>query len=319
MKSRPADGLGGDERAPRQSLSLRAGIVCLVLSAALWSFAGVFVKFFSLRIDAETQNLFRYAAAAVGLWAVTLVAFRADILRALRQWRLFVPPTLFNCLFQVAAVGAMYRRGVYPGFVSLVTQSSVILGAAMAYILFRDERKTILSWTFALGCVMGVAGVAGVLMGGEMSGAEFNSGAWMALLAAFWWACYTVSMKQVVLHTTPIVAFTMVATLSTLGFWALAAWQGQPMRFFGLDGRTQALVLISGVMCISTAHSFYFLAVRRLGVAVCSSFSLTTPLMTGALSALLFGERMTRVQIIMGMVLLTGVYVILRARGANRA
>ena len=284
----------------------------------LWSLAGIFVKYFSQTIDAETQNLFRYGAATVGLWVVTLVSFRGEVMRALKLWRLFVPPTLFNCLFQVATVGAMYRKGVYPGFVLLVTQSSVILAAVLAYVLFRDERRTILSWTFVVGCVMGVTGVAGVLMGGGELGAEFNTGAWLALLAAFWWACYTVSMKQVVLHTAPIMAFTMVATLSTLGFLGLALWQGQPAQFFGLEGRIQALVLISGVVCISSAHSLYFVAVRRLGVAVCSSFSLTMPLMTGTMSALLFGERMTSVQIIMGALLLTGVYVIMRSGNARR-
>jgi len=295
--------------------STRFGIVCLVLATVFWSFTGVFVKHLSLnKIDPDVQNLFRYASATLGLWVLALSVFGREALTALRRVRIFLLPAAINCVFQVTMVSAYYRKSIYPGLYSLLSKSSVVFAAVLAFILFRDERRTILSWQYLVGGALAIVGVAGVVMFGERAQVDFNQGVFLVILAAFLWACYTLAMKRAVRETRPLIAFAIVSTFTTLFFVVLASARSRPGQFFGISARDQVVIVISGIVCISAAHSLYFRAVERLGVAVCASFLLVQPLITGLVSVAIFKERFTISQILMGGVLLAGVYMAILAR-----
>ena len=290
------------------------GILCLILATLFWSFTGIFVKYLSLqRLDGEVQNLFRYVFATLGLWALVLALFGREAAAALKRWRAFLFPALINCVFQVTMVSALYKKSIYPGFNSLLNKSSVIFAVALAFIFFRAERRTILSWRYLAGCALAIAGVVGVVMFGERVQADFNRGVLLVILAAFFWACYTLAMKRVVTDTRPIISFAIVASYTTLFFIVLASVRSRPGQFLELSIRNQAIVIGSGLLCISAAHSLYFRAVERLAVAVCASFLLIQPLLTGILSAVLLGEILTIPQMLMGTVLIGGAYLVVLA------
>jgi len=294
----------------------RLGILSLVAATALWSLTSLFVKhFYRLNVAGDVQNLFRYLAAAVGLWLFAGLFFRREAIRAVGQWRLFLLPAALNCAFQVTMVSALYHRSILPGFSSLLSKVSVVFAAVLAFILFRDERPTIRSGRYLVGAVLSLAGVAGVILLAEGAEADFGEGATLVVLAAFLWACYTLAMKHTVRGVRPLIAFTAVATYTTGFFVVRASLTSAPTQFGTLLGpRDQFLMLLSGVLCIAMAHSFYFRAVERLGVAVCASFLLVQPLLTGAGSAVLYGERLTPGQMLMGGVLLAGTWLVIRAR-----
>ncbi len=281
----------------------------------LWSLTALFVKHFAaLGLDGDTQNLFRYGAAAAGLWVWVPFVFGRKAARAMIQWRLFWMPVVFNCVFQIIMVSSLYHASIYPGFMSLLSQSAVLFSTALAFVFFRDERATILSRRYQIGCLLAVLGVAGVLLFREGAQMSAGRGVALVLVSAFLWSAYTLSMKPVVRSVNPIVAFTVVATWTAAFFLALAPLRSTPGRFFDAAPMGQFLVVLSGVACISAAHSLYFAAVKRLGVAVCACFLLVQPLLTGILSAVLLKERLTWAQMASGLVLLGGAFVIVRAR-----
>lgn len=299
--------------------SVGLGVLFLALAVVFWGFPSIFMKHFSASLDLWTQNLFRYGFATAGLWGVCLALFRADAFAATRRWKAFLLPLLFNCLFQVFLVGSLYLPSIYPGFTSLVTRSSVLFATFLAFLFFREERKVIFSPLFLSGVALGVVGVAGVILfGGGGVGADFGLGAAMALAAAFCWASYTVSMKGVLGRTSPVAGFTVVATFTTGFFIAMALWRGKPGQFLALAPMDMMWVIVSGLVCISAAHTLYFHAVRTLGVAVCASFGLVGPLITNAASAAIFGERLHPVQMFAGALLLVGVYLTVRSRYRTR-
>lgn len=299
--------------APGPSVGL--GVLFLALAVVFWGFPGIFMKHFSTRLDLWTQNLCRYGFATAGLWGVCLALFRADALAAARRWKAFLLPTLFNCLFQVSLVGSLYHESIYPGFTSLVTRSSVLFATGLAFLFFREERGIIFSPLYLSGMTLGIVGVAGVILfGGGEVGADFGIGAAMALAAALCWACYTVSMKGVLGKTSPVAGFTVVATFTTGFFVAMAFWRGNPGQFLELAPPDMMWLIVSGLVCISVAHTLYFQAVRTLGVAVCASFGLVGPLLTNAASAVIFGERLAPAQMLAGTLLLLGVYLTVRSR-----
>ena len=303
------------------------GVVCLVGAVLLWSCTPVFVKHFAKAdIHADVQNLFRYAAATLGLWIIILAWFGGEALHAWRRWHAFLIPTVINCVFQVILVRALYLKSIYPTFSSLLAKSSVVFSVVLAFLLFKDERRTILSRRYLTGCLLAGVGVAGVIAfgaraggaGGQVSQSDFAKGAALILAQAFLWACYILSMKPAVRNTRPLVAFAIVATFTTVFFAALTCIRSDPMQFFEISRRNQVLMLLSGVAFISGAHSLYFRAVERLGVGICASFALISPFSTGLLSWLWHGESLAAPQILMGTVLLLGAFLIVAASRPKR-
>lgn len=304
----------------------RFGIVCLFMAALLWSCTPVVVKHFAGLVDQNVQNLFRYAAATIGLWIIVLSLFGAEALQAWRRWYAFLLPAAINCVFQVVLVRAFYLKGIFPTFSSLLAKSSVVFAVVLAYVFFRDERLTIRSRRFILGAILAMAGVLGVILFDAKASAtatvaqrsDLIVGVPLILSQAFLWACYTLAMKRVVRKTRPLVGFAMVATYTTLFFLVLACIRSRPSEFLQLNALNMALMLASGVLSISAAHSLYFRAVERLGVGISAAFMLITPLFTGIMSWAWHNERLSFGQILMGIVLLTGAYhVLVAARKAQ--
>ena len=296
------------------SRSIRLGAICLILSVVFWSFTGIFVKHFSEKIDGDVQNLFRYAAATIGVWGLVLFSFRREALAAWRKWYVFLLPTLFNCVFQVTMVSGLYKKSIYPGFMSLLQKSTLIFSLVLAYVLFRDERRTILSRRYIVGCAIAIAGVIGVVMFGQRARADFREGVLLVLASSFLWSCYTLAMKHVVKKTRPLISFAIVSTYTTIFFIVWTSLRSEPSRFLALPPLDMVLVIVSGLMCISAAHSLYFRAVQQLGVAISESALLVLPLLTGILEGFRFGLHLNGYQMLMGVVLLSGTYVVIAAR-----
>lgn len=299
---------------------MRLGVICLILAITFWSSTPVFIKHFSLaNVDGHVQNLFRYIAAATGIWLFVLVRFRREALQAWRKWYIFLLPTFFNCVFQVTLVSSLYKKSIYPGFMSLLQKSTVVFSVVLAFVIFTDERRTILSWRYLAGCGLAAAGVVGVVMFGESASADFREGVVIILTSAFLWSCYTLAMKRVVKDTRPVICFAMVSAYTTVFFVVLTFLRSDPAQFFTLTPTNKVLLVLSGLLCISVAHSVYFRAVERLGVAICASTLLVTPLTTGIIEAFRFGRlRLNVCQMLMGAVLLAGTYLVVIAGRRRR-
>ena len=302
------------------SRSKRFGIICLALAVAFWSLTGIVIKHLSQHgIEQDVQNLYRYASATVGLWVLIAVIFGREALAALGQWKRFLLPALLICLYQVGLVKGLYYKGIYPAFSSLLSMSSVIYSVILAFIFFRDERKAILSWRYLAGTAMAVGGAAAVILMGGWKQPGFDRGVLFLMSSAFLWACYTLSIKNMVRTVRPMIAFAIVSTLTTLFFAVLATLRSQPQQILEISGFDQMIIILSGLLCISVAHSLYFRAVERLGVAVCATAILLMPVSVGLISWMVLGERLRPGQIVMGIVLLVGVYLCIHARQPEKA
>ncbi len=323
-------------------------VFALTTGTLLWACTGVFVKHFALAdIDPDVQNLYRYISATIGLWAIVLWRFGGEAIHAWRRWPVFLIPTAFNCAFQTSMVGALYHRSIYPAFNNLLAKSSVLFAVVLAFILFRDERRTILSWRYLVGSALAVIGVIGVIAFGDggtirqhaaAGDRDFVFGVTLVLTQAFLWACYTLSMKRVVRHTRPLVGFSIIATFTT-GYFLLRTVLRSvlpapffsdhallqtltgthpdgflPAQFLAIGLREQIMVITSGLAFIAVAHSLYFRAVQRLGVGICASFLLVQPFAAAAISWLWHGEVLRPGQVVMGLILLSGAALIIVTR-----
>jgi drug/metabolite transporter (DMT)-like permease len=73
-------------------------------------------------------------------------------------------------------------------------------------------------------------------------------------------------------------------------------------------------LVLSGLIGLGIGHSLYYRSVGILGLALSSSLALLIPLLVGVASFFLFRERLTWIQLLGGVSLLTGCYLVIRAR-----
>ena len=76
------------------------------------------------------------------------------------------------------------------------------------------------------------------------------------------------------------------------------------------------ILIVSAVTCISIAHVLYYIAIREIGVALSQTLQLLCPAGALALSAWIFGERLSQAQIWSAAILLFGAFLAMRIKPA---
>jgi drug/metabolite transporter (DMT)-like permease len=75
-------------------------------------------------------------------------------------------------------------------------------------------------------------------------------------------------------------------------------------------------LIVSAVSCITLAHVLYYVAIREIGVALAQTLQLLCPAGALALSAWIYGERLTHAQLWSAAVLLFGAFLAMRVKPA---
>jgi drug/metabolite transporter (DMT)-like permease len=74
------------------------------------------------------------------------------------------------------------------------------------------------------------------------------------------------------------------------------------------------ILIVSAVTCISLAHVLYYVAIRKVGVALSQTLQLICPAGALGLSAVFFGERVTQAQLWSAGLLLFGAFLAMRVK-----
>ncbi len=278
------------------------GIGALGVVLVAWSFSTPVVKYLMPYYDPWTQNAYRYAAGMI-----VLLPFLARRWRALDRRSLvrLLVPTAPNLLHQVSWVVALVW--IFPALASFLNKSSVLFAAAMAYVLFPDERWLFRSKRFLTGLALSLAGTLGLaLLRPDLRELKINLGVMLVLVAAAGWAMYSVAAKRPAEQLGPTLAFSVVSVYTTAALGLMAWAWGDLGRWRVAPAEVNAVMIASGMVCIGLAHTLYFYAIQKLGVAICATMMLTTPLGAMLVSRWMFGERLTVGQLIGGALLLAG-------------
>jgi len=291
--------------------NVKAGIILLGAAVLSWASAPVFIHYFTGIFDQWTQNFFRYLAGTCVLWAISLLFFRQDIRKALPAAGAFVLPVVVNVVFQIIwVIGLKY---IEPAFASLVTKTSVIFAAMLAFVFHAEERAGISDPRYIFGTLLALGGCAALILGGDIGSRIFLKGVLLLVIASLGWALYIVIIKKLLHRINPVVVFTMISTGTTALFFVFVLLWGRPKVFFSSPPLVKLMLVFSGVLCIAGAHTLYYFGVRIMGVAVSASFTLTQPLFTGMISYLAFSEVLNPVQLVSGVVIIAGSYFVVNA------
>ena len=292
--------------------SRRLGIICIILTTLFWGMAPVFIRYFSknLALDPFTQNFFRYLAAMCFLWIVAGLFFRPQLKVAMRKPQRFVLPIVILVVLQIFWVLGL--RHIQPAIGMVISRFRVLVCAVGAYYIFHDERLSIRDPRFILGTLIALGGTTVLALAGGVHDEVYLMGVLLIICCALIGAGYTLVIK-LLRDLNPVAAFTMISTGSTVLFFVLMMLFGDAATVLDAKPMVKFLLAFSGILCLGIAHSLLYTATNRIGVAVSSSFTAASPIITAIIAYFVFSDTLSPIQIVAGIAVMAGSFLVLRA------
>ena len=291
------------------------GYAAIFATVLIWSTPSLFQFYLNRFYDPWAQNFYRYSVGFLAVLPFMLYGFRRSELRLNRGILLAcLIPALPNVVHQIAQTVSLFHMG--PGVYAIFIRSSVIITALLALIFFPEERWIIRQWQFQVGTLLGLVGAVGVLwfQPGREGGPIALRGIAIAFTASFCWALYSVLVKRPSARLGPIHSFGLISFITSALLLPLTLMFGTIATPLYAGARVNIILIVSAVTCISLAHVLYYIAIRKVGVALSQTLQLLCPAGALGLSALFFGERLTTAQVWSAAILLFGAFLAMRVK-----
>jgi drug/metabolite transporter (DMT)-like permease len=292
---------------PRATAALFGAIVC-------WSAVPLFLKYFTGYIDGWTSNGIRYPFAAIILLPWILHEWHKGHLRR-KVFRAAIVPAAINFVGQVLWAWTPYY--IDPGLMAFLVRISILWAVLGSFVLFYDERRLIKNPVFWTGFVLVVAGFIFMSFSGKVKTADistFLTGIILVFFTGIFWAGYQVSVRKYMSEIDSRTAFGVISSYTAVGLLLVMFLFGNPREALEAPVSVQLLILLSGLIGITGAHTLFYVAVKRIGVAIASSSNLLSAFITAFFSFFLFNERLSLVQWFAGIGLVIGSLFLVRAQ-----
>ncbi|MDY6833830.1 MAG: DMT family transporter [Chloroflexota bacterium] len=283
------------------------------LLVIIWSWTTIFITMLSDDFDVITQNFFRYSSGSLFLLFCTMFFWRSDFLAASRRLPLFLIPAVLVFAFQLVWVKAIYLTT--PTISVLVSKLDLLFIALLAAVFFGSERRIVTSKWFILGAALGLLGVMGVMLGrGDDVDGGFTLGIILLLVRCCIWGVYTILLRWFVTKVEPVIAATWVFLIASVLFLPTVLIWGDIGSVTGASIDINIILFGSGALCVGLGNALNYTSIKQLGPTVTTSLLLLTPFIAGIISFFICDETLTMVQVISGVLILIGCWVILRGQ-----
>ncbi len=302
---------------PSQQKNSSEGYAAVFATVLIWSTPSLFQFYLNRTYEPFAQNFYRYAVAFLAILPFAIQRFRkSGPPLDLRLVGACLLPALPNVVHQISQTVSLFYMG--PGVYAIFIRSSVIMTALLALIFFPEERWIIRQWRFQLGTFLGLLGAVGVFwfQPGRTAGHVPWRGLAIAFSASFSWALYGVLVKRPAARMGSIRSFSVISFLTGALLFPLTFFFGKIQTPFLAGAQVNGILILSAVLCISLAHVLYYVAIREIGVALSQTLQLLSPVGALALSAWIFGERLSNAQLWSAAVLLFGAFLAMRVKPA---
>ena len=292
----------------------RKAIILNLAAAVVWAITPVLIRYVSIGFPIMFQTFARYLVALVILWPLYFSATGSTERARIRKRLPHLLPrmaliAIANFSFQASFTGSLYA--MYPGLAMLIYQSAAIFGVLLGFVLFADERPLMRDPRFHAGLLLAVVGVILTVSVGEAGGSRATAaGVALVLTSAMSWAVLTAMVRAWLPGFSPFFVNAAVITFVTpLFLLSHVVTHGAQWQFSASAG-LWTVMLLSGVVGIGLGHSLFYRSVPALGVSVSNILQLTRPFFTAFFSFLVFGERLSPLQMLGGALLIAGAYVV---------
>jgi drug/metabolite transporter (DMT)-like permease len=273
-------------------------------SLVFWSIGPILIKYLTGYLDSWTQNALRYNTATLFLLPMLLFSLRQGTFDH-RIWRLAVVPSLANVIMQGFWASMFYHLN--PAFAVLLGKTHVLWIAGLCMLILPEERALLRSPRFWLGLILALAGVVGVLyyspdfdVSGSAKGIAF------ALIGAAFWAAYAVSIRVYLKEVNSQSSFSVVSLYTGAGLAIAAACFGDVGQCLSLSLNLWGILILSSFLGIVCGHICFYAAVRRLGATIPALVILLQPFTILIMSVVVFGETLSLIQCLFGVILILG-------------
>jgi drug/metabolite transporter (DMT)-like permease len=194
---------------------------------------------------------------------------------------------------------------------TLLANTSPLWVGLGALLLFRERLRGM----FWGGLLLAMGGAAVILGQDYLTHPTLGAGDLLALLAGFFYGGYFLAMQRAREALSPLVAWWVSAATSALGLLVLAMALGQP-----LTGYPPATWLNLAAVALVTQVGAYVsisYALGHLPASLVAPTLLGQPVLTALLAVPLLGEPLDWVQVAGGALVLSGIYIVHRARRAR--
>src|SRR6266536_5347831 len=300
------------ERNPRQ---LSRGYAALFASIAIWSMPSLFQFYLVRYYEPFAQNFYRYSVACLAIAPLVFFQVRRGGPKIdIHALGLCLIPCIPNVIHQITQVVSLFYMG--PGVYAIFNRSSVIFTALLALAFFPEERHLIRQWQFQAGTLLGLIGAFGVIwfQPGWKSGHIALPGLLIAFTATFCWALYGILVKRPSAQLGSIHSFGLISLITSALLLPLTCAFGKIGTPLHAGSHANFILILSAVTCVTLAHVLYYVAIRVIGLALSQTLQLLCPAGALALSAWIYGERLTHAQLWSAAILLLGAFLAMRVK-----
>lgn len=301
-----------------ESINETKRITLIPITAMLlfWALTPISIAWIKDDFSLIFQVWLRYVSAAIMLWPILLTkkSFRKDLESFVREksyfFRRLSIMAICTIMFQILYTWCFFL--IPPGFGVLLYQSQVIFSVFLGILFLKAERDLIRQPGTIAGIMIAIAGACLVIIFQSHGfSVVLNSGILLALGGALFWALVGLELKiWIANRLTPLFTVTIVFSLVSVFLFPAVLLSGPNIS--GDPGFLEWLVLIgSGLLGIAGGQALYYYLIPQLGIIPASSVQLLVPFLTGVFSFFLFGETITFLQLLGGLLLLGGCQTVL--------
>ena len=277
------------------------GLVVVLLWAANLPLAKDALREFS----PMSFNAVRIPPSALLLWIPTLLLEGRIHLQPRDIWKILVLGIIGNVFYLTLFIHGLELTKA--GNVGLLLSIGTIFTALLSRLLGHEYLGRIV-W---VGIFLSFGGVAVILL----ESAEFAVGTGtlvgdlITLAAASCWSVYTVFSKTLMKSYSPLTFTTLTLSVGALALFFISFPDLMDQNWGQISTKSYLELGYSSIFSLAVAYSIWFYCVDRLGSTKTAIYANLVPFWTLLFAWFFIGEEITLLQILGGILILTGIYL----------
>ena len=300
--------------------------IAIVAAMLIWAGAGIAVKEALVIFSPLTLIVMRFTLAVLLMLCIGLLCRQNSIVGLQRVEKRDIPLFLLGGLFQ-PFLYFIFETYTYQSFSSPTVAEALlstqpVMAPLFAWVLLRERvtRNNI------LGILLSTLGVMMLLMMGggplAMDQAAIGKGVLLALLTVSMSVSYSVVLRRIPTHYTPLSIVFYVQSFAFVLFWVMWAVMDrgeEVMRLLGGGQWVKSLLSVGylAVLASVTAFILFCYTVREIGVTRANVFNNIRPVFTAILMWMIFGEILPIWKIIGIIIIIIGLFISQKQEKSN--
>ena len=286
----------------------RRGWLLFAVMCVLWGIPYLLIKVAVRDFSPVAVVFLRTGIGAVVLLPVVLV--RRELGQVLRAWRWVLIYTAVEVTIPWLMLSAAEER-LPSSLVGLLVAAVPLVTAILLLVTRADDR---VDWRRGLGLLIGFAGVAALLGLDNLRGDGLALAEMAVVIAGYAVGPIIIARRLGAVPATGVIAVSLALTAILYAPFALATWPSQ-IPSLTVVGAMLAL----GVLCTAVAFLAFFALIAEAGPARAQTFIYVNPVVALLLGVLLLGEPFGVADVLGLALILGGLLLATRRRGAAPA